>query len=103
MKFTRRETFAVAAGFVAFGVAGLRPTTASATEEEAMKAVMEFAGGEPQAGRISLTAPEIAENGNTVPVTVSAPAGWTAVSVATAATVRPAARARTERAVGLTG
>nr|HMQ58338.1 thiosulfate oxidation carrier protein SoxY [Rhizobiaceae bacterium] len=71
MKFTRRETFAVAAGFVAFGVAGLRPTTASATEEDAMKAVMEFAGGEPQAGRISLTAPEIAENGNTVPVTVS--------------------------------
>ena len=71
MKFTRRETFAVAAGLAAFGVAGLRATEASATEEEAMKAVMEFAGGEPQAGRISLTAPEIAENGNTVPVTVS--------------------------------
>ena len=33
---------------------------------------MEFAGGKtPEAGKLSLTAPEIAENGNTVPISVS--------------------------------
>jgi len=43
-----------------------------ASAEEAEKMVMEFAGGAmPAEGKITLTAPEIAENGNTVPVSIS--------------------------------
>ncbi|MCK5745838.1 MAG: thiosulfate oxidation carrier protein SoxY, partial [Oricola sp.] len=45
---------------------------AAASAEDAMAKVMEFAGGsEPAIGTITLDAPEIAENGNTVPISVS--------------------------------
>jgi sulfur-oxidizing protein SoxY len=53
-------------------MAGARISPALASTEEAEKMVMEFAdGATPAEGKITLTAPEIAENGNTVPVSVS--------------------------------
>ena len=72
MKLTRRNVLGLTAGAAAFAVAGARITPALASVEEAEKMVMEFTGGAtPAEGKITLTAPEIAENGNTVPVSVS--------------------------------
>jgi len=68
MDFTRRETLAVggAAALVAMLPKGAFATT---TEEW----IAEFTGGAEMADSgIDLTAPEIAENGNTVPIEVSA-------------------------------
>ena len=68
MKITRRDTLLAAGG--AALVAGL-PLRAHAAADEA---IAEFTGGTaPGEGGITLTAPEIAENGNTVPIEVSAP------------------------------
>ena len=62
-------------GGMALGVAGLfggRVPVAFATVEDMQKAIDDFAGGEtPGSGRINLKTPEIAENGNTVPISVS--------------------------------
>ena len=44
---------------------------AGATPETAKALLQTLAKGEPKEGRISIRAPEIAENGNAVPVTVS--------------------------------
>jgi sulfur-oxidizing protein SoxY len=44
---------------------------ASATPEAAKALLQTLAKGEPKEGRITIRAPEIAENGNAVPVTVS--------------------------------
>jgi len=72
MSLTRRETLALGVGAAAFAVVGLRPLAALATKEDAQAMIKEFTGGkEPESGRITLTAPEIAENGNTVPVSVA--------------------------------
>lgn len=50
-----------------FGATG----RAFATLEDVEKAISEFGGGnEVQTGKITLTAPEIAENGNSVPISV---------------------------------
>lgn len=66
MELTRRNAILMGAG--ALAVAGL-PLGAAATGEEAIAA---FTGGaDVGAGDIKLTAPEIAENGNTVPIEVS--------------------------------
>lgn len=66
MELTRRNAILMGAG--AFLVAGL-PMRASAAADDAIAA---FTGGaEVGAGDITLTAPEIAENGNTVPIEVS--------------------------------
>ena len=47
---------------------------ANAASDATMAAIAEYTGGaEPAEGGIVLTAPEIAENGNTVPIEVSAP------------------------------
>lgn len=68
MKMTRRETLIVGMG-AAFAAA--LPFPALATVDEAIAA---FTGGaDVGEGGITLTTPEIAENGNTVPVEVSAP------------------------------
>ncbi|WP_417689223.1 thiosulfate oxidation carrier protein SoxY [Roseibium sp.] len=77
MTLTRREALGLTAGAAAFITFGGKLAFAAAAEtEEAIKA---FAGGAmPAAGKISLDAPEIAENGNTVPVAVSVESPMTA-------------------------
>ncbi|TNE37504.1 thiosulfate oxidation carrier protein SoxY [Roseovarius sp.] len=68
MTLTRRKVMVMGAGaFVAFGL----PLRATAAAEDQIAA---FTGGAAIGeGGITLTAPEIAENGNTVPIEVSAP------------------------------
>ena len=69
MDFTRRETLAV--GGAAALVAMLPKGAFAATTEEW---IAEFTGGAEMGSEgITLTAPEIAENGNTVPIEVDAP------------------------------
>lgn len=74
MAVTRRE----ALGLVVGGAAALSTlrfaTPAFAAGDAVDVAIMDFTGGvKPTDGDISIGAPEIAENGNTVPVEVSAP------------------------------
>ena len=81
MELTRRNAILLGAG--ALLVAGL-PIRATAATDEAIAA---FTGGaEVGAGDIKLTAPEIAENGNTVPIEVSSD---TAVAILVLATGNP--------------
>lgn len=70
MEFTRRNMLAISSGaFVATGLGAL-PAFATAADD----AIAALTGGaELGAGAITLTAPEIAENGNTVPISVEAP------------------------------
>ncbi|MDZ7908546.1 MAG: thiosulfate oxidation carrier protein SoxY [Gemmobacter sp.] len=69
MKLTRRD--ALWAGFGGIAAAALPGWALAATTEELTSS---FTGGAaPGTGGITLTAPEIAENGNTVPVEVDAP------------------------------
>ena len=82
MRLNRRDTMAL--GFGGFAAAVLPMPAWAATVEEL---VAEFAGGaEVGSGGITLTAPEIAENGNTVPIGVDAPG---AVSILVLATGNP--------------
>ena len=67
MELTRRKILALGSGALAF--AGL-PAFASLTDD----AIAALTGGaSPAEGGITLDAPEIAENGNTVPIGVDAP------------------------------
>ncbi len=76
MEFTRRETLAMGAGAALMTVLPLR-ASASASDD----LIAEFTGGADMADTgLELTAPEIAENGNTVPISVNAP-GATAIMV----------------------
>ena len=80
MDFTRRNILALGSG--AFAVATFTgvPAFASKTDD----AIAAFTGGADVAeGGIDLTAPEIAENGNTVPVAVSAPGALSIMLLAT--------------------
>jgi sulfur-oxidizing protein SoxY len=71
MKMNRREALALSAGAAVLAVAGFGAAPARARTQDAETSIMEFTGGKtPKAGKITLTAPEIAENGNTVPVSV---------------------------------
>ncbi len=71
MTLTRRRVLALAAGAAVLPAIGFVPGAAFAAPEDAAKLIADFAGGkEPQRGKITLTAPEIAENGNTVPISV---------------------------------
>lgn len=67
MSFTRRETMVLGAGAA---VAGFLPMTVNAAADDAIAA---FTGGAAITdGGVDLVAPEIAENGNTVPIQVGA-------------------------------
>ncbi|MEN0001474.1 MAG: thiosulfate oxidation carrier protein SoxY [Pseudomonadota bacterium] len=69
MHLTRRNAVVLTA---AAALIGLRAMPASASTDEAMARVADFAGGpEPQQGALRLTVPDVAENGNLVPVSVS--------------------------------
>lgn len=95
MTFTRRDTIVLAAGA---SVAAIMPFRASATVEDK---IAEFTGGAGVGeGGITLTAPEIAENGNTVPVEVSAPG---AVSIMLLAAGNPTPAVGTFNFGGLAG
>jgi sulfur-oxidizing protein SoxY len=66
MTMTRRQALVVTLGISAAAMARM-PAYASTEEAEAV--VSAFTGGaEPQAGRIVLTVPDVADNGNAVPV-----------------------------------
>ena len=72
MYVTRRKLFALSAGAATAGMFAFAPGRAFATVEATEKALADFTGGKtPETGKITLTAPEIAENGNTVPVSVN--------------------------------
>ncbi|MDM8166807.1 thiosulfate oxidation carrier protein SoxY [Roseovarius sp.] len=76
MEFTRRETLVI--GAAAAAVAALPMPAMAATTDEL---IAEFTGGADVAeGGVDLDAPEIAENGNTVPIEVGAE-GATAIMV----------------------
>jgi sulfur-oxidizing protein SoxY len=67
---SRRRALALGAGGAAAAIAW--SGTASATPKDAADAIAEFTGGKAaEKGKISIELPEIAENGNTVPLKVS--------------------------------
>lgn len=82
MKLSRRDALSLALGGVA-----VTALPGMAFADAAADAVAAFTGGAAAGtGGITLTAPEIAENGNTVPVSVDAPG---AVAIAVFATGNP--------------
>ena len=67
--FNRRQTLALGAGAIGAAVLGPLPALAKNDADEAIK---KFSGGKtPVQGKVKLDLPEIAENGNTVPMTVT--------------------------------
>lgn len=75
----RRQAFALGGGFVMLTLMPM-PADAEPTNDAA-KWMQKFTGGkEPTKGKVSLDLPEIAENGNTVPLTVSVESPMTADS-----------------------
>ena len=78
MEFTRRDTLAMGMGALALT---MLPLPVSAAVDDTIAA---FTGGAEMADTgVSLTAPEIAENGNTVPISVSAEGAVAIMVVAT--------------------
>jgi len=70
MELTRRQTMILGAGAAA---AAVLPVPAWAEDNGAAEVIKAFTGGvEVKDGGVEIGAPEIAENGNTVPVEVSA-------------------------------
>ena len=70
MQLTRRTMLMLSSAGIAATAMGAGPAFASLTDDEIAKLT---GGAETGEGAITLTAPEIAENGNTVPIEVSAP------------------------------
>lgn len=70
MRVTRRQALGLSLGATAFILAGPAAVPAFAKSEDlTADAIKEFTGGaEAKTGKVNLTTPEIAENGNTVPV-----------------------------------
>ena len=86
MKFTRRDTMAIGG---AAALTTILPSLSSAAIP-VNELIMGVTGGADAASAgISLTAPEIAENGNTVPISIDAP-GAVAITVMAAGNPRPA-------------
>jgi sulfur-oxidizing protein SoxY len=76
--FTRRQAIMVGAGATGAAVLGVSPALAKNDADEAIKT---FTGGKtPTQGKVKLDLPEIAENGNTVPMTVSVESPMTEAS-----------------------
>src|SRR5947209_20514582 len=69
--FNRRQTLALGAGAMTVAVLGVSSGPALA-KNDAEEAIKKFTGGKvPVQGKVKLDLPEIAENGNTVPKTVT--------------------------------
>jgi len=76
-QISRRTALALGAAGAALSLVGLSKT-AQASPESAAAEVAKFAGGKaPTPGKISIELPEIAENGNTVPLAISVDAPMT--------------------------
>jgi sulfur-oxidizing protein SoxY len=76
-QLSRRAALALGAGSAALTVMGLGQG-AYATPKAAADDVAKFTGGKPvEQGKVSIEMPEIAENGNTVPLSVSVDAPMT--------------------------
>lgn len=72
MNVSRRATIRNSIGLAMSGVLGARLSPLGAAPQDAAKLLAEFtADVTPVAGSITFTAPELAENGNIVPVAVS--------------------------------
>ena len=73
MNMNRRQALAYSAGAAVFAVTGLQSLPAFATREDVGKKVMELTGGAvpEETGKVTIKAPEIAENSNTVPISIS--------------------------------
>jgi sulfur-oxidizing protein SoxY len=72
MQTTKRRILKFAAVLLSAGLSPALLREVLASTEDTDKAIQAFTGGKtPETGKITLTTPEIAENGNTVPVTVS--------------------------------
>ncbi len=68
----RRQVLqAVGAGAVALVGSGFASNDAMASADAASKYLMKMAGGAAKEGKVTLKLPEIAENGATVPITIS--------------------------------
>jgi len=94
---TRRETL-ILAGAAGAAVAMPALPALAATHADLLSA---FAGGvEPQDGGVTITAPEIAENGLAVPVSVSAPGATEMILVSTRNPTPAIFRARFHEASG---
>ena len=78
MKLTRRDALALGLGATA---ASFLPVGAMAAVEDAI--AMFTGGAEVGSGGLTLTAPEIAENCNTVPISVDAPGAVAIMVIAT--------------------
>jgi sulfur-oxidizing protein SoxY len=72
-ELSRRGALGIGAGALALGAGvGSFATPAKAAKNDADELMKKFAAGkEPQQGKVKLDLPQIAENGNTVPMTVS--------------------------------
>ena len=69
--FNRRQTLALGAGAMTVAALGISSGPALA-KNDAEEAIKKFTGGKtPVQGKVKLDLPEIAENGNTVPMTVT--------------------------------
>jgi sulfur-oxidizing protein SoxY len=67
----RRSITVVTAGLVAACAAILVPSTAFAKAADVEKWLQQQLPGTPSPGKVTIDAPDIAENGNTVPITIS--------------------------------
>ncbi len=86
MAYTRRNILTIGTGALVFASVSGLPVFASVVDD----AIATFTGGADVAeGGIELTAPEIAENGNTVPIQVSAP-GASAITLLAIGNPEPA-------------
>ena len=79
MHLNRRQIFALGAGAAIGAATGMTILPAAAAEGNFDQLVKDFTGGaEVASGRVSLSTPEIAENGNTVPVSFEVESAMTA-------------------------
>jgi sulfur-oxidizing protein SoxY len=77
-QLSRRDALALGASGAAITIT-VWSTTASAAAKEAAEQIDKFTGGKAaQKGKVSIELPEIAENGNTVPLSVTVDAPMTA-------------------------
>ena len=82
-KLGRRDVLkAAGVGAVAVAGAGFAGRDAKASPESAAKWLTEQAGSEGKEGKVSIKLPDIAENGRTVPVTVSVDGATKAIHLA---------------------